>query len=307
MGYQNKSLVLGLAFGYKWISVTVFVRSLRSCGYTGDLALFVGETNSRTYRELKKHEVELIPIRLKHPYHESLVGCRGPDLGHLETSSPHVQRYAMYLMYLHRVRHRYDAVMLADVKDVLFQRDPFDFDMGGARICFFEEEPSRAIRDCSLNSQWISEPFGNATLDQIGGNPIVCSGTSIGTSEAIFDYCGTMLDCMSRHRITGPGGDQGAHNFLIYTHKIDGMRIFPNEEGPILTLATRIGKPQFDSEGNMVNVHGKVPNTIHQYDRFPEIMEKVNARYLDLWQRLWVSLARTKSKLRSVRRNMILI
>jgi hypothetical protein len=296
MGSHKRLLVLGLAYGYKWISLAVFVRSLRTCGYAGDLALFVGETNPRTYLELNRNGVKLIPIRSKYPYHESLAGCPGLNRDHLEKSCPHIQRYAMYRMYLHHLRREYDYVMLADVKDVLFQRNPFDFDAGGAEICFFEENRNRAIRDCPLNSRWISEPFGEATLALIGSNPILCSGTSIGTSGGVFDYCGAMLECMSRHRIVGVGGDQGSHNFLIYTKQIERMRIFPNEDGPVLTLATRTNSPQFNAQGNLVNLRGDVPNTVHQYDRCPRIMKVVNARYLNRGQRLWAWLAYRKAK-----------
>jgi hypothetical protein len=293
-----RQLVLGLAYGYKWITLAVFVRSLRATGYQGEIALFLGGADRRTPVELRRHGVHVIPATLAYPFHASLAPCRGVDVGHLDAASPHVRRYAMYGMFLRDAAERYDDILLTDVKDVLFQRPPFDFPRDGAEICFFEEDPDRFIRDCPLNSRWLSEPFGAEALARVADRPILCSGTTLGTGRAIAAYCETMLACMTEHRIVGLGGDQGAHNYLVYTHGFEGMRLFPNESGPVLTMAMRKRPPSFDVNGNVLNARGEVPNVVHQYDRVPAVMDRVNRRYLSRWQRGWVALAQMKAQWR---------
>ena len=67
-----KPLVLGLAYGYKWMSVTVFLKSLRASGFTGDLALFVDARDRSLRRQVERHGGIAIPVGAKYPYNDSL-------------------------------------------------------------------------------------------------------------------------------------------------------------------------------------------------------------------------------------------
>lgn len=289
-------LVLGLASGYKWLSLAPFVKSLRQTGFDGNIVLFVGNCPQGTLRAIRKEGVTTIQVGATYPYHSELAASLPFDPSFFDHAAPHVKRYVMYKLFVSKNAGRYARIFLTDVKDVVFQKRPFDFDWHGADICFFQEEATRTIADCTLNSKWIEMPFGASALSAIANQPIICSGTTLGKTPAINSYLDAMLEYMVAHNITQVGGDQGVHNQLVYSRGFPGMRLFANEDGPVLTLAMRRPKITFDGNGNVTNTAGLTPNVVHQYDRFTEIIDRVNARYLTFGQRLWVHLARLKTK-----------
>ena len=200
-------------------------------------------------------------------------------------------------MYLRASDERHDRVMLTDVKDVFFQRDPFAFDDGGAALCVFEEDRSLRIADCPLNATWLVRAFGEVALGHLADRPILCSGTTSGRIEGIAAYCDAMVETLRGRGVTWIGGDQGVHNFLVYTGRFGTARAFLNEDGPVLTLAARREVLKRNPSGFLVNRAGEVPNVLHQYDRSPALLRWAGARYMTFSQRLWVELAMAKKTL----------
>ena len=179
-------------------------------------------------------------------------------------------RYPLYYLYLSEHRGKYDKVLLADVRDVLFQRDPFDFEWKAELNCFLEDD-RQLIKDCPYNSNWLRNGFGEETLNALGDNVTSCSGVTVGTYDAIMHYLELMIDEMVRLKSHPAGIDQGVHNYLIYKGKLNGARLFPNGSGPILTMGKTVDLPTpIDKEGMALNNDGTVVNVLHQYDRHIE-------------------------------------
>ena len=76
--------------------------------------------------------------------------------------------------------------------------------------------------------------------------------------------------------------DQAVGNYIIYHDKIfDNCLIkSENKDGPVMTLGLYDkAKIFFDLDDNIVNGEGKVAAVIHQYDRIPQIVQKVINKY----------------------------
>jgi hypothetical protein len=179
-------------------------------------------------------------------------------------------RYPLYYLYLAGKEERYENVMLTDVRDVIFQRNPFDFPNKGELCVFLEDERERLV-DCRFNTLLINHGYGETVLKEIGENLISCSGVTIGGYAAIMRYLELMVDQMIRMKGHPIGMDQGVHNFLLYKEKLTGARVFANDSGPVFTMGKTVDLPtKFNQEGMVLNKAGEIANVLHQYDRHIE-------------------------------------
>ena len=134
---DGRRLVLGAAIGFRVEQVRVFVESLRA-NYQGEVLLLIGWSGLRVARYLKSHGVDVIRVFQTRSF----------------TRSVHARRYAIYLDYLRAQLCRYDQVMMSDVRDVVFQRHPFE-GIASPHCHFFLESASQLIADDPTNSRWI--------------------------------------------------------------------------------------------------------------------------------------------------------
>ena len=96
---------------------------------------------------------------------------------------------------------RYGQVMALDVRDSIFQGDPFAPTGGGPGFWAFQEAKPRTVRECGWNSGWVKDCYGAEGLQLVGGSVISCSGTSIANWEAMFAYAGARVwarECLPR-------------------------------------------------------------------------------------------------------------
>ncbi|MBD2179958.1 hypothetical protein H6S82_25415 [Planktothrix sp. FACHB-1355] len=190
---------------------------------------------------------------------------------------PSCNRYAIYYLYLSKYGEKYANVMLSDVRDVVFQGDPFDFEFEDGSLNCFLEEGEKTIGDSEGNAQWIREGFGEDALPKIADKSISCSGTTIGSIDAIMAYLKAMIDAFVQLKYHSWGIDQGVHNYIIYQGLVKKVKFYNNFRGPILTMHyTNEEKLQFDSNGYLRNDDGSPIKVLHQYDRLsPEVRNKI--------------------------------
>ena len=268
MTQNRKELILGAAIGYSFKDVELFVRSLKQTGYQGDACLFVSNMNKADRDTLNHLGVQTVPCRLEFPY---IIDIAASDIKHFDSDFSNLKvltfRMIIFYLYLMQCKKRYSHVLITDVFDVVFQKDPFDFKRDNASIYFFCEDKRQTLRSCRINSAWILKLFGEEVLSEIGDNPIVCAGITIGTHSAIIDYLRNMVKYFERLKsISLPCEDQAIHNYLIHKGKIRDLMLFNNEDGPVLHLH-HLSKEDisFNDEGDVVNEKGKVVNIVHQY------------------------------------------
>ncbi len=267
---MKKCLILGMASGYDHGQVRPFVTSLERTGFKGDLVLFVSKISGETAAFLRGHGARLVRVEDERAHLEDFSGKLNVQPGDISRDlSPCNMRYILYYSYLSRHGKKYSRVMLADVRDVFFQRDPFDFDSGGGLCCFLEDR-CVTIGSEKLNSKWMRTAFGKDMLSKMGGNCIACSGVTIGTVPSMIEYLERMSTYLAKTE-SEKGIDQAVHNFLVYNDMLPDLRIFENGSGPVLNL-DHTRRISFNEDGCVVNGEGDIINVIHQYDRHPGLV-----------------------------------
>ena len=87
----------------------------------------------------------------------------------------------------------------------------------------FHGVESRTIKECGWNGGWVKDCFGNAMLDKIGKNTIICSGVSMGSTPEVVEYLRAMTHIMESDEFAKcerNGVDQGVHNVLVHTNQV---------------------------------------------------------------------------------------
>jgi hypothetical protein len=264
---DSRRLVLGAAIGFGVEEVRVFVESLRATGYAGDVMMLVRWPGFKVSRYLKRHRVH--PMRL--------VQTRS------FTRSPHARRYTIYTEYLRQRADRYDQVMWADTRDVVFQKHPFE-GITGPHCHFFLESSVRTIGTDETNARWVKGCFSPQDAAALAPKRISCSGITIGGTRAMLTYLDRMRQRIDEvpyriYREIGHGYDQGLHNGLVYLDaSIEGVTVENNGHIATMALEPRTAY-QLGDDKHIRTAGGHLPAICHQYDRFPDLKLAMEARF----------------------------
>ena len=159
-------------------------------------------------------------------------------------------------------------VMISDLRDVVFQRDPFAEPVDGLEL--YLESSSETIGEKGWTTEWLLDLYGDRFVDARRGHVVSCSGTVIGTRAAMLAYLSEMQAAIIWRRRPMGHHDQGVHNWLIQSKRVPYATLVRNEYGRVITLGT-MGSPRIE-EGVVLNADGSVPAVVHQWDRHPELV-----------------------------------
>jgi hypothetical protein len=187
-------------------------------------------------------------------------------------------RYFLARQFLHQVADRYDHVMLADSRDVVFQRDPFEGIPKGLTTGL----ESGLVCDQPSNCDWLRHLFGDDPsfpMADVLAEKVICSGVSLGDTASISAYlerlCAEFMDKLPR-MIHHPYLDQGVHIGLLRTGQISGAHLTPNGESCIATLCTSdLSEFHISSTSELRDAKGELVSIVHQYDRHPEFAKNL--------------------------------
>jgi len=184
----------------------------------------------------------------------------------------------MYNDYINDNKNKYNNVLITDIRDVVFQKDPFDEFHKGLMV--FEEDGNLPLGMEKLyNSMWIEELFGKNELSEVAEFPILCAGTTMGNTDSIIHYLNKFEELIyNSKRIDIFGSDQGIHNYLCRMIIKSLCEISKNGEGPVLTMGPSLkeGVDFLISErGQVINLSSKVIPLLHQYDRHSVLAKKI--------------------------------
>jgi Nucleotide-diphospho-sugar transferase len=301
------NVVLAAAQDYTWQELRPFVESLLATGFRGEIRFFAPGVEAVTVGELVNAGVDIsrprrvrvkVGSRVFQPYDPRPTRIRWhvqPLYRHvvrgLTSLSPdrrtaaarlagalsnvEVARYFWYFLYLSRTVSDYRNVMLTDVRDVVFLRDPFDFEVGESANFFLEDEKFTLAANVN-NRGWLAGAYGLQALEELGGFPISCSGVTIGAAPAVLEYLEVMVDSLARLSRQFRGMDQGVHNYVVHKGLVPRARVVANTEGPVLTL----GLMSPGEAATALRERAHQVNVVHQYDRHPEIAHTL-ARLID--------------------------
>jgi hypothetical protein len=193
-------------------------------------------------------------------------------------------RFFYYRDFLTAHESEYRNALLTDVRDVFFQDDPF-VGFNGELTVFEEDANLRLADDKKFNAPWIEQLFGPLALAQLGQFPILCSGTILGTIEALLRFLEEFEKLLIRAKsIAAAGSDQGVHNYLCRLLIESSVQVSKNNFGPVLTMRPAL-KDGVDftlsSRGQVLDLNGTVIPVLHQYDRHPELASSLIRKLAD--------------------------
>lgn len=306
---MEKNLVMGAAYGYTYEQIRPFIESLKETTFKGDICFILSpelkfDVTILTDQGIKfvyaEQFSDLIPNRIIHrryskvlyPLHyfiprvmELLVSKRDKKdrlLGKFLRgfSSIPLSRYFYYYKFLIENTH-YEKVLLTDVRDVVFQKDPFS-DLGSVKLGFAKENPSYTIASEQVNRKWLTKLYGISFVQQYKNYPVFCSGTTIGSYESIIDYLSLMIKYQAKiiYKVQSHFNyDQAVHNYLIITKRIkDYISLEPFNSNILTMVLFKTEDITINEKEEVVNKDGSVISILHQYDWHPDLTLKVLKR-----------------------------
>mmetsp|Transcript_41817 Transcript_41817/g.100366 ORF Transcript_41817/g.100366 Transcript_41817/m.100366 type:complete len:466 (+) Transcript_41817:802-2199(+) len=253
-GNSSTATVISMATGYKLGEYQRFVGSLRKAGYSGHIILAVSPTISNDAKMylhsqgVQMYEVQKINCtfsiidesKIKNQNDKEIQTCLHP----YPTLKNRWARYPLLRDFLQKCSTCTGPVLHTDMRDAFFQRDPFGPDappVHGLQV--FEEHFT--MRTTHWVSDWPVNSCKGIHIDE----PMLCSGTTVGTRRSMLEYFNVMHEEMNQW-MSSPrccclptnADDQSIHNWLFYGTDLLRQRgkedIIPNTSYP-LTLQQR--------------------------------------------------------------------
>lgn len=319
---RSVDAIFALAEGYDLRIYLLFINSLKISGFKGDLVISVSAVENLQpgvedyLRSLQTQEGEdglnVVAYTVTWVCYEgdgktiangAKEGIRNCELVNLygdETTGTAIKdprqarpvataRYELYWAWsLQYDKHNW--LMLIDSRDTYFQTNPFenlpratDMNKENGLLYFFEENSvSTKIRDSSFNSRWLKVAYGVANVESLMDKPIICSGSTMGEQVAIEAYLRAMVAQYDSTQCKLKGCDQGFHNYLYYSHSLDGVEgieqvvTFEQGRGIINNLGVLRSKPLkewglLNDEMKVLNWDKSISAVAHQFDRDGEL------------------------------------
>ena len=256
---SRTATVMGMATNYDVNVYKRFVGSLRATGYLGNIILAVSPTPKPGVEEYLTQE-GVIMKRLNYVNCSSdILKGATPENAHavevMTCADPYPDlkvrwgRFALLRDYLAECIECTGPVLVADVRDTFFQRDPFGPE-APETIGLHLAEEHRTMR----TTNWLVDaPVTKCKkIERIFDEPMLCSGTTWGTREAMLKYLQAMVDEMyiwMQHPdcCCNPmnGDDQSIHNYLYYTGKLPFADTAKNRVGLVHTAGVQGKKTSF--------------------------------------------------------------
>jgi len=269
MPSDAKKLILGLISGLSLEQVKPFFLSLEKSGYRGDVCMVVSDLGVATQAFLRARRVQLIPFQkafLK-SFSEQAAKLPGIVLSRRRRPlfdrqlapaymHPRCARYFFYQSYLQECGGAYGHTLLADIRDVLFQADPFAPEWPEGLSVFLEN---------GVPNQESATP------------PAAATGVILGTTSAVREHLAGLTGILCQKRDRKPI-DNAVHNFLVHQAPPAKLHRFENLSGPVANLGNvDPARLQFATGGQIVGASGQIVNIVHQYDRHPSLQQKLAA------------------------------
>lgn len=250
-------LVLGYATGYDAAMIAPFVRSLRA-HFDGPAALVVDDRPD-VLELLADHDVEAV----------------FPDATPGWEPHPVMSRFAAYVRLIERWPNAVD-VLLTDVRDVIFQAEPFG--PPPRRLEVFVENEQGALGDHAFNMKYLTALVGEEMAASLRDKPCICVGTVMGPREEVARFCRSilMLAAIPRSEIGGAfGADQAACNLAVHLGLVRAS--IQSNYGRVATIGMTSGARLAFTDGKVMNPDGGFSAIVHQHDRHPHLSAAVHA------------------------------
>lgn len=248
---SRDATVMGMAMNYGLSAFERFVGSLRKSGFQGQIILAVSnEMKPGVENYLLEQKVTYFRMQIVNCTHDTAPPTERDVVHEREARTcihpyQHLKarwsRFPLLRDLLKECEACTGPVLISDFRDVFFQRDPFG--KGTYQVAsleMFEEHWTQRTTDWLVNLP--VKKCKNLTLDK----PMLCSGTTIGTREAMLKYL-TVMHEETNAWMEDPNcccnlnneDDQSIHNYLYYTGRLPFAKAIPNRMGTVNTVGVR--------------------------------------------------------------------
>ena len=277
-----EDLIIGCSTNYDWSKIKYWINSVNQSGFKGKKVMILMNCDIETATKVLKSGFEVISF--------------GTDaVGNLTHQSPfmvHVERFLHIYNYLKDNKFRY--VITTDVKDVIFQKDPFiqlDNILSNTHKDLVFSSESILYKDEPWGDNNLMETFGPYIHDIFKENEIYNVGVLAGRGYAMRDLAlNIFLACVGKPiKIC----DQSTFNVMISMNPYLKTSLYKkSEDGWACQLGTTVDPSKIDQfkpllleqspimqDDKVVTSTGKEFSIVHQYDRVPEWRKIIEAKY----------------------------
>lgn len=267
-----KNVLIGTALNYDVSKIKNFVLSFRKYNQEDDIILIYHPEHNHLIQDFcDQHNIMLA------------------NFDEYKNAPIHVVA-SRFLKMLELVqRTNYDRYFISDVRDVMFQSNPFENLPEGEFIYNFTEDPGISIDREEHHIKMINRVFGPDTLNFLKDRKIICSGTIIGSKNKMLWWLDMFCQYLSQIQQKNPSVcfemllDQVIANHMYYFQD-NGENIELKPNGDIVgTIGLCITHPDHEGDFKLscgtFYLNGKVPAVIHQYDRSPEMFNEISEIY----------------------------
>jgi hypothetical protein len=250
-GDSSTATIIVMAPSYDLTSYKRFVGSLRLSGYKGRIILGLGPNPaSRVLDYLHSRNVTtkvLTWVNCTYTTDDSAEICASPY--------PDIKirwsRFPLARDWLQECETCTGPVLITHSRDVIFQRDPFG--PGSPLVVglqVFQEHVNRTT------NHWLTEWPIRECKGVRYKEPMLCSGTTVGTRTAMLTYLEIMYEEMKvwiedpKCRFNIDDDDQSIHNYLFYSGQLPFATSVVNRAGGIVNTVGHHGS-------QIVNAHFK--------------------------------------------------
>lgn len=271
-----KDVIIGAVTKLAWPEIRPYAISLSSCGFEGEMVMFVNEVSAEVRSNLAREGFTVIDFDLP----AELDGHSCDSSKDIPAWTEFGQyRYKPVIEFLQANLARFRYVIWTDVRDLIFQDDP---------IAWLEEnlqEPYRlvAARECwrikdqPHNNQWVKCAFP-ADYEWLKEQEVLCAGTVAGNANTMLDLFLAIWDAAQTLDVRA--NDQGVFNYLMRSPRFQNVCVVPSMAAGFVATGWNTKRyvpfaystddsPVFNVEDYVVYTpDGVTPfSIVHQYDR----------------------------------------
>lgn len=263
--------MLGTALGYNLDQLQNFICSFREFNSVDDIILFVDlEITSNLKSFFAQYNVQTLNLK-NQEFSDTLI---------------HNRRFIEYLDFLSLTD--YNQVLLADIRDVIFQSDPFT-NSNDKFLNLFLEDSGSLIGPCRYNSFWVEAAYGDLGKEKLFPLPIICCGTILGSQFEILKYLKKYKEELLKIKSQRPDVyagitvDQAIANYIGHVDN-QNLNLEIRSNGDIvgtigLSMTVGSAKDQIVFKNGSILVNHNKPSIVHQYDRHQKLSDFYSLKY----------------------------
>lgn len=278
-----RDVILTTAFGLPFCKAALFFHSLAQTGYAGRIVVFtanLSRADRNRYAQagatVSDHGIHLHRV-LRRPLQMLFWNAvrHRPDSGSLtrpfdRLQQPNVLRWSLYRHYLAERADEFERVLMVDLRDVCFQRDPFE-GIDPEFLRTYAEEEDITVGPSEWNSLAMHRAFGQVGVKRWGNLRVSCSGVVAGGTGPVMSYLDAFGRMLPELRMPDHGTDQAIHTRIVHADVASLVQWQGNREGDAVQLAGVRDADSIarDTKGLLLNDFGCPFAIVHQFDRHP--------------------------------------